>query len=121
MPQTFDPAIVASARDSKEVRIRTARQKGRGVIIWIVAVGDALYVRSVRGPAGKWFVAASADGQAILDLGHRQFPVSVVPVTDQVTIDKVSQAFLSKYAMSPYAPSIVRAETLPTTLRLDPM
>ena len=121
MPQTFDPAIVASARDRKEVRIRTARQKGQGVIIWIVAVDDALYVRSVRGPAGKWFVAASAEGQATLDLGDRQHPVRVVPVTDQATIAAVSQAFLSKYATSPYAPSIVRADTLPTTLRLDPM
>ncbi len=121
MPQTFDPVVVATLRDSKEVRLRTARHKGRGVIIWIVAVNDALYVRSVRGPAGKWFVAATAEGQATLDLGDRQVAVRVVPVTDQATIAAVSQAFSSKYATSPYAPSIVRAEVLPTTLRLDPM
>jgi hypothetical protein len=121
MPQTFDPAVVASARDNKEVRIRTARQRSRGVILWIVVANDALYVRSVRGPQGKWFVAATAEGQATLELGDRQVAVRAVPVTDQATIAAVSQAFLSKYATSPYAQSIVRAETLPTTLRLDPM
>jgi hypothetical protein len=121
MTQAFDPAIVASLRDSKEVRIRTPQHKGRGVIIWIVVVDDAAYVRSVRGPAGKWFIAASAEGKATLDLGDRQVSVRVVPVSDQATIAAVSQAFKSKYASSPYAPSIVRDEVLATTLRLDPL
>ncbi len=120
MPQTFDAGTVALLRASKEVSIRTARRKGRGVVIWIVVVGDAAFVRSVRGPTGKWFVAAAADGQATLEIGNRSLPVRVVQVSDQPTIEAVSQAFLAKYATSPYAPSIVRAETLPTTLRLDP-
>ncbi len=121
MPQTFDAAIIASLHKTKEVRIRTARHKSRGVVIWIVVVDGAAFVRSVRGPRGKWFVAASADGQATLDIGDRQLPVQVVPVADDATIEAVSQAFLTKYATSPYAQSIVRPDTLPTTLRLDPM
>jgi len=35
-------------------------------------------------------------------------------------IERVSGAFLSKYQPSPYAQAMVKAETLPTTLRLDP-
>ena len=120
MPQTFDAATVAAARDIKEVRIRTIRQKSRGVVIWIVVVDDALFVRSVRGPAGKWFAAVAADGQATLEVGDRQLPVRVVKVTDRDAIEAVSQAFLTKYATSPYAQSIVRADTLSTPLRLDP-
>jgi hypothetical protein len=120
MPQTFDPAVIAALRDAREVRIRTARSK-RGVIIWVVVADDAAFVRSVRGPSGKWFIAASADGQATLEVGGREYPVRVQPVADRATIEAVSQVFLSKYATSPYAQSIVRTEVLDTTLRLDPM
>jgi hypothetical protein len=121
MPQTFDAASLASLRSTKEVRIRTTRHKNRGVVIWIVVADDGVFVRSVRGPRGKWFVAAAADGRATLVVGDRQFPVRVTPVADQATIEAVSREFLTKYATSPYAKSIVAPDTLPTTLRLDPM
>ena len=119
MPNTFDAAILALLRSTREVRIRTARHRNRGVVIWIVVADDAVFVRSVRGARGKWF-AAAADGQAVLEVGDRQLPVRVIPVSDDATIEAVSQAFLSKYATSPYAQSIVAPDTLPTTLRLDP-
>ena len=121
MPHTFDAATLALLRDTKEVRIRTSRHRSRGVVIWIVVADGAAFVRSVRGPAGKWFVAAAADGQATLEVGDRQLPVRVIPVADHDTIEAVSQAFLTKYATSPYAQSIVSPATLSTTLRLDPM
>ncbi len=120
MPQTFDAATLATLNSAREVRIRTARHKRRGVVIWIVVADDAAFVRSVRGPSGKWFAAAAADGRATLELDGRQLPVRVVPITDQAAIGSVSQAFLTKYATSPYAQSIVAPDTLLTTLRLDP-
>src|ERR1700756_3197054 len=115
----FDPAILAALRNDKEVRIRTGGQT-KGVIIWIVAVGDDVFVRSVRGPKGKWNVAASADGEAALDVTGHTIPVRTTPVRDVATIDAVSKAYLAKYAGSPYAQAMVAPDTLPTTLRLDP-
>jgi hypothetical protein len=120
MTDTFDAATLALLHAAKEVRIRTEGSKGRGVIIWIVVADDAVFVRSVRGPAGKWFVAAAADGRATVVIGERALPVHIAHVSDQATIEAVSQAFLSKYATSPYAQAMVRAEVLPTTLRLEP-
>lgn len=115
----FDVAVLTALRNDKEVRIHT-RAQSKPVPIWAVVVGDAAFVRSVRGPKGKWYVAASADGEATLEVGGRQIPATVTPVTDASMIAAVSQAFLSKYAGSPYAKSIVAPDTLPTTLRLDP-
>ena len=120
VPQTFDAATLASLHSTKEVRIRTARHKRNGIVIWVVVADDAVFVRSVRGPTGKWYVAAAAEGQATLEVGGRQLPVQVVPIADQGAIEAVSQAFLTKYATSPYAKSIVAPDTLSTTLRLDP-
>ena len=73
----------------------------RGVVIWIVVADGAAFVRSVRGPTGKWFAAAAADGQATLEVGDRQLPVRVVPVADHDTIEAVSRAFLTKYTHQP--------------------
>ena len=120
MPKTFDAATLATLHGSREVRIRTGRTKSGGVVIWIVVADGAVFVRSVRGSSGKWFIAAKRDGEAVLEVGGREFPVQVAPVTDQPTIDAVSDAYLTKYATSPYAQSMVRAEVLPTTLRLEP-
>lgn len=121
MAKTFDAETLATLSNAKEVRIRTSRHKGRGVVIWIVVADDAAFVRSVQGPAGKWYTTAAADGEATLEVADRRIPVHVARVDNPATIEAVSRAFLSKYAASPYAPSIVRADTLPTTLRLDPV
>jgi hypothetical protein len=121
MAKSFDTETLAALSDTKEVRIRTSRHKNRGVVIWIVVADGAAFVRSVQGPAGKWYTTAAADGQATLEVADQRIPVHVARVDDHATIEAVSRAFLSKYATSPYAPSIVRPDTLPTTLRLDPV
>jgi hypothetical protein len=90
---TFDTATLELLRTTKEVRIRTSGNKGRPVTIWIVVVDDAAFVRSVRGPTGQWFVAATADRRAMLDVGDRQLAVRVIPVTDHGTIEAISNAY----------------------------
>ena len=116
---TFDADVLDTLRHRKEVGIRTSRTQQRPVTIWIVVVDDAVFVRSVRGPQGKWYVAARADGEATLVIDQREFPVRVTPATDAANVTAVSQAILSKYATSPYAKVMVSDEIVPTTLRLD--
>lgn len=116
---TFDAEQLDMLRGREEVGIRAGPTSQRPVTIWIVVVNDAVFVRSVRGPRGKWYIAARAAGEATLVVGQQEFPVRATAVTDPATLDAVSQAFLSKYATSPYAASIVSADAVPTTLRLD--
>ncbi len=116
----FDPQTLGALRDAVEVGITTARNAAKPVIIWVVAVDDAVFVRSVQGPKGRWYRSAAADGSATLELGDRRIPVRAIPVADAATIERVSQTYLAKYATSSYAPAMVRAEVLPTTLRLEP-
>jgi hypothetical protein len=116
----FGADVLDVLRNRSEVGIRTSGNPRRPVTIWIVVANGEVFVRSVRGPRGKWYLAARADGEATLVLDRREVPVRVTPVTDSATVDAVSQAILSKYAASPYAKSMVSDETVPTTLRLDP-
>lgn len=120
MASTFDQTTLEMLRTTKEVRLRTRRHKGQGVTIWVVVADGAVFVRSVRGPDGLWFKQVSADPKATLRVAARDLPVRATAVADPATIAAVSHAFLDKYEPSPYAKTIVRAEVLPTTLRLEP-
>ena len=120
MAAHFDQTTLGTLRDAPEVRMHTSAGPRRGTVIWVVVVGDAVFVRSVRGPGAKWYSAALAERQATLSLDDRRWPVEVVPVPDQDAIARVSLAYLAKYATSPYAQPMVHDEILSTTLRLDP-
>jgi hypothetical protein len=116
----FSADILDALRGREEVGILTSSNPRRPVTIWIVVANGTVFVRSVQGPRGKWYLAAKADGRATLVLDKREVPVRVTPVTDGATLDSVSQAILGKYAASSYARVMVSGETVPTTLRLDP-
>jgi hypothetical protein len=120
MAEHFDQATLGTLRDAREVAIHTSAGPRRGTVIWVVVVGDEAFVRSVRGAGAKWYTAALGDRRATLALDDRRWPVDVTPVADPHVISQVSQAYLAKYATSPYAKSMVRSEILSTTLRLDP-
>ena len=117
---TFAADVLDALRSRKEVGIRTRQNQRRPVTIWVVVVDDAVFVRSVRGPRGKWYLAARADGEAILVIDQRELPVRVTSATGPADTAAVSEAILSKYAASPYAKMMVSDEIVPTTLRLDP-
>ena len=120
MATAFDASTLEMLRTADEIRIRTRKHKGQGVTIWIVTVGEQAFIRSFRGAQARWYVDAVADRQATLEVGDRQVAVRLMPVTDPATVGAVSQAYLNKYASSPYAKAMVAPELLPTTLRVDP-
>ncbi len=117
----FDEATLEWLRTNKEVTIRTAKHPDTGVIIWVVvAADDAVYVRSVKGVQGRWYRDLVSDGRATLQMGDLTIPVLAIPATDAGSVTRASEAFLAKYQRSSYVGSIVRAEVLSTTLRLEP-
>ncbi len=120
MAGQFDSPTLGILRDAREVRIRTRERPGHGIIIWIVVVDGEVFVRSVRGARGRWYEAAANVGRAVLEAGDCQLDIHLMRVTDAAIIASVSEAYLMKYAASSYAKEMVRAETLPTTLRVEP-
>ncbi len=117
---TFDADTLRDLRDLREVSIRTEKHPNSAVVIWVVVADDEVFVRSVRGGKGRWYRDLSADGLATLEFAGRRLAVQAVPASDADAIERASREFLRKYASSPHTQSIVRAEVLPTTLRLEP-
>jgi hypothetical protein len=117
---TFDKDTLKRLHDQREVSIRTEKHPDTPVIIWVVAPGDDVYVRSVRAAKGRWFKDLAKGGDATLEVSGRRVPVKAIPVTDAGSVQRASGEYLRKYRTSSYAQAMVKAETLPTTLRLEP-
>ena len=123
MATGFDAALVSLLTEEEEVEIDTRAAPERPssrLIIWIVVVDGQAYVRSVRGPAGRWYRNLRSNPLGTLHVRGQAIPVRAIPVTDAATIARVSEEYLLKYATSPYASPMVRDEVLSTTLRLEP-
>ena len=116
----FDAAILSELRDLHEVTIRTAKHPKSAVVIWVVVADDEVFLRSVRGSKGRWYRDLATGGTATLGFAGRRLEVQALPASDADSIARASREYLRKYQPSPYAQSMVRAEVLPTTLRLEP-
>ena len=116
----FDADILRELRDLREVAIRTEKHPDTAVVIWVVVADDEVFVRSVRGSKGRWYRDLATGGSATLEFDGRPLAVQAVPVSDADAIARVSREYLRKVPAEPYAQSMVRAEVLSTTLRLEP-
>lgn len=125
MPKRHDPAFLATLAIAREVRLETTSLDGTRThltTIWVATDQDQVFVRSVRGPAGRWFREVRRRPAAILHVRGVRVPVRAELVTDAATVGRVSGAISEKYGRQ--SPGSTRAmlqpDTLPTTLRLDP-
>ena len=116
----FDADTLRDLRDLRELAIRTEKHPDSAVVIWVVVADDEVFVRSVRGSKGRWYRDLATGGPAALEFAGRRLAVQALPTSDRDSIARASREYLRKYQPSPYAQSMVRADVLPTTLRLEP-
>jgi hypothetical protein len=123
-PKHFAPDVRNLLANTQIIQIETRRPGAqaptRRTIIWVVVVGDNVYVRSVRGQAGCWYQNLKANPVAVVHVDGHRISGRAVPVTDDVAIKQVNDAYRLKYYNDPYMPAMMRDEILPTTLRLEP-
>jgi hypothetical protein len=117
---TFAPETLRELQDQEEVAIRTEKHPASAVTIWVVVADQEVLVRSVRGGKGRWYRDLAGGGPATLEFNGRRLAVQAVPAADADSIERANREFLAKYRASPYVGSMLRAEVLATTLRLEP-
>jgi hypothetical protein len=108
--------------DVEEIRIGFRRPDGSSgsTPIWVVQVGDDIYVRSVRGPKGGWYRRLRANpGGEVRDGEHRHL-VRAEAVTDASMLAEVTRAYATKYSGSPFVRPLLGEPSVGATLRLDP-
>lgn len=88
------------------------------VPVWVVRVGDGLYVRSWHGEQARWFRAVRASGRGRIRADGIARDVRFVPAGD--ADDAVDDAYRAKYA-GRYAGEMVASPARETTLRVEPL
>src|ERR1700726_1555530 len=116
----FDADILCELRDLQEVAIRTEKHPNTAVVIWVAVADEEVFVRSVRGAKGRWYRDLAAGGPATLEFAGRRLAGQGPPGSDPEAGARASREFLRKYQRSTHAQEMVRSETLPTTMRLEP-
>jgi hypothetical protein len=107
-----------------ELRISTRRCDGTlspPVPIWVVRVGDGIYVRSYRGTGGVWFRRVSAVGTARIQAADvdRDVTVSLAGTAARAGIDEAYRAKYARYGRAYVEPMTADAAAA-TTLLLTP-
>ena len=122
MTATWTPEDLDAIAAADEIDIAPRRADGtlrRATTIWIVRVGDDLYVRSFRGPEGGWYRAARRTHEGRLRAGavERDVTFDEDHDADRTAVD---DAYRAKYGRSSYVDAMVAPDVATTTLRLAP-
>jgi len=99
---------------AEELQIASLRQDGtlrKWVTIWVVRLGDDLYVRSVNGRESAWFRGVQARHEGRIRAGGVEKDVTFVEEPDSAINDPVDAAYRAKYHH--YAASIVGSIVTP--------
>lgn len=107
-----------------EIDLVTLRPDGsprEPVTLWVVRVGDALYVRSWLGAAGAWFRHVRARPEARIVVEGREIPIRLVDPAPGVD-DAVDAAYRAKYQGlgGKYVEDMLSPDARATTLELVP-
>lgn len=110
---------------AEELEIAPRRGDGslrNPVTIWVVRVGDDLYVRSYRGRGGAWFRAAQVRHEGRIRAGGVEKAVTFTEETDPGIHDQIDAAYRTKYRRhaARYVDPMVAAEARAATLKLAP-
>ena len=107
----------------EEIDIETSRGGDAPVhraTIWPAVDGGEVYVRSLKGEAGRWYREALANPEVVLHVEGESIPARAVHTPDAESIGRATAGLQRKYADSPYVDTMVREEILAATVRLEP-
>ena len=82
--------------------------------------GADAFVRSVRGPAGRWYREATADPRVVVHAGGRTLQARSSRPTDEASVARTNAGLERKYRGIEGFDEMLVPDTFPTTLRLEP-
>src|ERR671920_1837555 len=116
-----DLDTIGTADELEIAPLRADGSPRRYTTIWVVRVGDDLYVRSVRGRRGGWFRHFLERGAGRIRAGGVERDVTMAEAGN-ADHDAIDRAYRSKYGGYPraYVDPTVTADAAAATLRLSP-
>jgi hypothetical protein len=110
--------------DAEELEIASLRRDGslrKPVTIWVVCLGDDLYVRSAYGRTVAWFRGTQVRHEGRIKAGGIEKDV-VFEEADSTMNDGINAAYRNKYRRhgTQYVNSVTDSEARSTTIKLVP-
>jgi hypothetical protein len=109
---------------AEELQIASLRSDGtlrKMVIIWVVRIGDDLYVRSVNGRTSVWFRGVQTRHEGRIQAGGVDKDVAFVEEADPETNKQIDAAYHTKYRHYPSSVDHINSPTARTaTIKLLP-
>jgi hypothetical protein len=123
-PTTWTDDELTRIGDAEELDIIASSpdgSPGRPTSVWVVRVGNDLYVRSWRGASGHWYQRARASGEGRVRADGVESDVRFT-APDPRRRDAIDQAYRSKYGRhgDTYVGPMVGEQAAATTLQLVP-
>jgi hypothetical protein len=107
-----------------ELQIAALRADGtlrKPVIIWVVRLGEELYVRSVNGRTSAWFRGVQVQHAGRIWAGGLEKEVTFVEEAGPEINEKIDAAYATKYRRSPSSVEHINGPTARTaTIKLVP-
>jgi hypothetical protein len=110
---------------AEELQIETLRADGtlrKPVTIWVVRLGDNLYIRSVNGRASGWFRGVLTRHTGRIQAGGVSKNVAFVEELDRLVHEQIDSVYRKKYSHYPktYVDACVTPQAQSATLQLEP-
>ena len=111
---------------AEELQLASFKEDGtlrKPVTIWVVRVGDDLYVRAYRGREGAWFRHIQRRPEGRISAGGVTKDVTFVDASsDEALNNKIDAAYQSKYQRysATYVDPMIARQARATTLKLVP-
>lgn len=109
---------------AEELRIASLRLDGtlrKPVIIWVVRLGDDLYVRCVNGREGAWFRGVQSRYEGRIWASGVEKEVTFMEEGSPKINDMIDEAYLTKYRHYPqYVAPMVTPNVRDATIKLMP-
>jgi hypothetical protein len=110
--------------NAEELRIAALRADGtlrKPVIIWVVRIGNELYVRSVNGRTSAWFRGVEVQHAGHIWAGGMEKDVTFVEDADPEINKQIDAAYQAKYRRSPSSVEHINSPTAGSaTIKLVP-
>ena len=118
----WNPDELETFATNDEIRLASERPDGslrKPVRMWVVRLGDEVFVRSVKGPDGPWFRGLMTTRRARIRSDDLERDVTAEDA-DPTLADAIDEAYREKYRHYPDAPvrSVLTDQARASTTRL---
>ncbi len=110
---------------AEELDLSSLRKDGTlrsPVTMWVVRVGDELFVRAVKGRSGPWFRGTQARHAGRIQSGGVEKDVAFVDENDPTVNEQINAGYRQKYRRYPkeYVDACLTPQARAATIKLTP-